>query len=191
MRMWLRSLALLTGLKIQRCHIAVSCGVRLQMRLRFHVAVAVVQAGSCSSNSTPRLRTSICCGCGHQKKKKGNKPSIFLSPWNFADASYGSKILLIFTDINDVFLFFSFYSWTHGMWKFLGQGLYQSCRCRRTPQPQQHGIRATSGIYTAACRNAGSLIHWVRPGIEPHLHGHNVGFLTHWATMGIPWCVSD
>ena len=39
------------------------------MRLRSCVAVAVVQAGSCSSNLTPSLGTSICLMCGPKKKK--------------------------------------------------------------------------------------------------------------------------
>ena len=43
----------------------------------------------------------------------------------------------------------------------------QSCSCWPTPQPQQHGIQATSVTYTTAHGNAGSLTHWVRPGIEP------------------------
>ena len=38
--------------------------------LRSHVAVAVAQAGSCSSNSTPSLGTSICCRYDHKKQKK-------------------------------------------------------------------------------------------------------------------------
>jgi len=46
------------------------------MRLGSSVAVAVVQAGSCSSDSTPSLGTSICCGCGPEKKKK--KPGVAL-----------------------------------------------------------------------------------------------------------------
>ena len=38
------------------------------------IAVAVVKAGSCSSsNSTPSLRTSICCRCGQKKEKKKKK----------------------------------------------------------------------------------------------------------------------
>ena len=36
-----------------------------------------------------------------------------------------------------------------------------------TPQPQQRQIRATSGTYTTAPGNTGSIIHWVRPGIKP------------------------
>ena len=48
---------------------------RLQSRLRFCVAVAVVQAGSCSSSSywTPSLGTSICYRCGPKKTKKEKK----------------------------------------------------------------------------------------------------------------------
>ena len=42
---------------------------RLQTRLGSCVAVA----GSCSSNSTPSLRTSIYLGCGPKKKKKAKK----------------------------------------------------------------------------------------------------------------------
>ena len=49
MRMWVRSLALLSGLGIWHCH-EVWC--RLQTRLESHVAVA----GSCSSDLTPNLK---------------------------------------------------------------------------------------------------------------------------------------
>ena len=44
-----------------------------QLGLRSGVTVAVVQAGSCSSNSTPRPGTSICHRCGCTKKKKCDK----------------------------------------------------------------------------------------------------------------------
>ena len=43
------------------------------MRLELHVAAAVAQAGSCSSDSTPNLGTSICHGCGSKKPKKKKK----------------------------------------------------------------------------------------------------------------------
>ena len=43
------------------------------MRLGSHVAVAVAYAGSCSSDSTPSLGTSICPGCGPKKEKKKKK----------------------------------------------------------------------------------------------------------------------
>ena len=39
------------------------------MRLRSGVAVAVVQAGICSSDWTPSLGTFICHGCGPKKQK--------------------------------------------------------------------------------------------------------------------------
>ena len=60
-RMQVRFLASLSGLRLWR---------RLQMQLRSHIGVAVVQAGSCSSNQTPSLGTSICCRCGHKMGKK-------------------------------------------------------------------------------------------------------------------------
>ena len=43
------------------------------MRLRPCIAVAVVQAGSCSSDLTPSLGTSVCRGCGSKKQNKGRK----------------------------------------------------------------------------------------------------------------------
>ena len=39
------------------------------MQLRSCVTVAVVQAGSCSSESTPSLGTSTCCRCGPKMPK--------------------------------------------------------------------------------------------------------------------------
>ena len=49
-----------------------------------------------------------------------------------------------------------------------------------TPQPQQHqlGIRAVSVTYTTAHGNAGSLTHWVKPGIKPESSWILVGFGT-------------
>jgi len=40
------------------------------MQLGSNVAVAVVEAGSCSFDLTLSLGPSICCRCGHKKKKK-------------------------------------------------------------------------------------------------------------------------
>ena len=65
MEMWVQSLASLSGLRIWHC---LSCGVG-QMWLRSRVAMAVVWASSCSSESTPNLGTSICFGCGPKKQK--------------------------------------------------------------------------------------------------------------------------
>ena len=59
MRMQVPSLAVLSGLRIQRC---CELWCRWRMWLRSHVAVAVVWAGSCSSDSTPSLGTSYALG---------------------------------------------------------------------------------------------------------------------------------
>ena len=67
--MQVQSPASLGGLRIQCCR------DRSQTWLRSCIAVAVVQASSCSSNLTPSLGTSISCGCGpkKQKQKQTNK----------------------------------------------------------------------------------------------------------------------
>ena len=46
---------------------------RLQTWLGSGIAVATVEAGSCGSDSTPNLGTSMCCGCGPKKTKKERK----------------------------------------------------------------------------------------------------------------------
>ena len=73
---------------------------------------------------------------------------------------------LVFRDLDNswgktswVYFFFSFLGCTHGIWKFLGQGLNQSCSCQPTPQPQELGTRATSATYTTAHGKAGSPTH--------------------------------
>ena len=67
MRIRVQPLALLSGSGIQNCH---KLWCKSQTWLGPHVAVAVAQAGSYSSDSTPSLGTSICCGCGPKEKKK-------------------------------------------------------------------------------------------------------------------------
>ena len=59
MRMRVRSPALLSGLRIQCCH---ELWCRSQMWLGSHIAVAVVQASSYNSDSTPSLGTLRCRG---------------------------------------------------------------------------------------------------------------------------------
>ena len=73
MRMWVCALASCNGLRIRHCH---KLWYRLQMQLGSRVAVAVVQAGSCSSNLTPSPGTSICGRCSRQKEK--NKKGLSL-----------------------------------------------------------------------------------------------------------------
>ena len=68
----------------------------------------------------------------------------------------------------------------------LDYGSNWSCSCQRIPQAQQHPIRAVSVTYTTAPRNAGSLTHWVRPGIQPASSWMLVGFVNHWAMTGTP-----
>ena len=48
--------------------------------------------------------------------------------------------LISFFLIFFIFALFSSYGCTYSMWKFLGQGSNQNCRCRPIPQPQQYGI---------------------------------------------------
>ena len=67
MRIRVQSLASLSGVGIWHYH---ELWYRSQMWLR--VAVAVVKAGSCCSNSTPSLETSICCASSPKKQKKKN-----------------------------------------------------------------------------------------------------------------------
>ena len=72
-RMWVPSLALISGLRNQRCH---ELWCRWQIRFGFDVAVPVAQASSCSSDSTPSLGISICRGCSPKKTKNKNKKKI-------------------------------------------------------------------------------------------------------------------
>ena len=67
MRMWVRTLALLSGLRIWHCH---ELWCRSQTWLGSHVAVVVALACSYRSNSTSSLGTSICHRCGPKKSKK-------------------------------------------------------------------------------------------------------------------------
>ena len=71
----MRSLASLSGLRIQFCS---ELRYMLQMQLGSCVAVAVVEAGSCSSDSAPSLGASTCCGYGPKKKKKKEEEFILL-----------------------------------------------------------------------------------------------------------------
>ena len=62
MRVRVRYLALLSGLRIQHCH---ELWYRLQTRFGYYVAVA--EASKYSSNLTPSLGTFICCRCSPKK----------------------------------------------------------------------------------------------------------------------------
>ena len=62
--------SILSELRIQCCP---ELWCRSQAWLRSQVAVAVGQARSCSSDSTPSLWTSICHRCGPKKREKKKK----------------------------------------------------------------------------------------------------------------------
>ena len=70
-RIWVWSLASLSGLRIWCCH---KLWHRLQTQLGSGGAVAAAQASNCSSDSTPSLETSICHHCSPKRQK--NKKNI-------------------------------------------------------------------------------------------------------------------
>ena len=70
-----QSLVSLSRLKIWHC-CKLQC--RSEMRLRSSVAVAVLQASSYGSHSTPSLGNSICCGYG-PKKTKIKIPKLYIT----------------------------------------------------------------------------------------------------------------
>ena len=67
MRLQVRSLASLSGLRIQRCR---EPWRRSQTWLGSGIDVALAQADSYTSDQTPSLGTSICRGCGPIKRPK-------------------------------------------------------------------------------------------------------------------------
>ena len=75
MRLQVRSLALLNRLRIRHCH---ELWCRSQTRFRSHVAVALMDAGGCSSDLTPTLGTSMCHGSGSRKGRKTQKKKSYI-----------------------------------------------------------------------------------------------------------------
>ena len=67
-------LALPRGLRIWHC---CELWCRLQTQLRSQVAVAVAWAGSCISDLTPSLGTSVCFGYSPKKQKEKKKKKEF------------------------------------------------------------------------------------------------------------------
>ena len=70
MRMWVRSLALFSGLKIWCCR---ELWYRVHTWLASGIGMAVAVAGSCSSDSTPSLGNSMCHRCDPKKQKQKEK----------------------------------------------------------------------------------------------------------------------
>ena len=100
----------------------------------------------------------------------------------------GTEIVLIIQQSLNGFFFFSFYSHTHGIWKFwarvqiraVAAGLCYSHGNTRSklhlgPTPQLVGMPSPKHT------------EWGQ-GLNTHPHGHSVRFLTCWATMGPPGC---
>ena len=80
MRMWVESLAPLSGLRTLCCR-ELCC--RSETRLGSGVAVAVVQAGSCGSDSAPSLGTSTCRTQPPPKKRKADgEHTYFCQDWS-------------------------------------------------------------------------------------------------------------
>ena len=87
------------------------------------------------------------------------------------------------------FFFFSIFAFVDhicSIWNFQGLGSNRSYSHWPMPQPQQLHIWAVSVTYTTAHSNAGSLIQWARPGIEPTSSWILTGFVNHWAMKGTP-----
>ena len=93
MRVWV--LVSLSGLGIQHCH-ELLC--RSQTRLGSGVAVAVLWAGSCSSDSTPSLGTSVCHRGGPKKRKRSGLAEVvfawpcYLMPWRACLATFHVQV---------------------------------------------------------------------------------------------------
>ena len=85
----------------------------------------------------------------------------------YSTFSTGSKVIIVPISFS-FFLFFFFFHLFRATLKAYGasprQGSNQSCSC--WPTPQQRRIPAVSATYTTTHRNARSLTHWARPGIE-------------------------
>ena len=67
-------------------------------------------------------------------------------------------------------IFYFFFDYAHGIWKFLSQGSNPSCSCN-----VHH-----------SCSNTQSLTHSAGPGIEATHCRDNTGYLTNCATAGTP-----
>jgi len=72
MRLWVQSLALLSGLRIRRCH---ELCYRLQTWLRSCIAVAVAKASGYSSDLTPSWEPPYAMGAAQEMAKRQKKKS--------------------------------------------------------------------------------------------------------------------
>ena len=84
MRTRVRSLALLSGLRMWHCH-ELWCGS--QTLVRSDIAMPVVSAGGYSSDMTLSLGTSIYCRCSPKKKKEKKDPE-YITPGSWMPVSF-------------------------------------------------------------------------------------------------------
>ena len=77
MRVQVRSLASLRGLRIQHCR-ELWCRLQTRRASDVAVAVAVVKAGGYSSDSILSLGISICCGCSPKKTIQQQKNTVLI-----------------------------------------------------------------------------------------------------------------
>ena len=96
MRLWVPSLASSSGLRIQRCQ---ELWCRSKTRLGSGVAVAVLEAGSCISDWTPSLGTSIYRGCSPRKTKTNQTNNIL-----FYSLPFQHSVLMVFFSLFKVSL---------------------------------------------------------------------------------------
>ena len=97
-RTQIRSLALVSGLRLQSCR---KLWCMPWMRFRSCIAI-VVEAGSCSSSWTPSMGTSICHKCGSKKQKKKKKKKIKIKKIiyiTFWESHQGNFSIYVFNSI--------------------------------------------------------------------------------------------
>ena len=176
MRMLIWSLAPLSGWRIWYCH---ELWCRSQIQLGFCVAVAMVWAGSYSSNSTPSLGTSICHGCSPKntkKKKKKRHKKDQKTYENILNSTGKSNTVILLYTYQESYSEKTVDSKNWHEWGVLLVGKYYSATMGNTVW--QH-VRTLSLCIT--CGPAAPLL-----GIEPASSWMLVRFVNHWATMGTP-----
>ena len=146
MRLWVRSLVLLRGLTIWRCR---ELWCRSQTQLGSRVAMAVVQAISCSSDLTPSLGTSEGVVLKKQTKTKNKQtknnsekyqdlilqllPSLIIYALHLEIKLYKLNLQASLSFFS--FLFFFFWSSqgrTRSIQRFSGEGSNRSLSCGPT-----------------------------------------------------------
>ena len=124
MRMQVRSLASLSGLRIQCCH-------ELQCRSQMRLDLAVTS--SYSSDLTPSLGTSICCRCVPKKQKKGGGGLPIYTKFFFNVKCLANRKCLI--NISSGFFVFSFFLGPH-LWHMEVLRLGVESNMLLQPRPQ-------------------------------------------------------